>query len=521
MFVLNALSAKVFVSEYTYHASEMDSKISSRIFATEQVKKQVLQQIGMYVSTEVIHYSAETNGILKEMSSSEISIIAAGIVSFSILEETWNGSSYWIKAQVEADPEDVIKALDALAKEKEKVSELKETRAIAEAALVEAENLRRELQKAKDELELTKLQSSYNSASNIVEAKAWLDKAYISIRAQNWDLAFEQYSKAVEFNPELAPAYAGLGNISHYRNQIEKAIEFYEKAITLKTTLIHPYKALSDIYIDQKQYHKAISICEKTLQTSPSSYPAYYKLAFAYHALGDAQKAMNYLDQGIKIHPEVYQEAHNFKGMIYLEQGQWSMAIESYQAALKSTGHIDDARSYTGLGFAYIQLNDIDKAITNLELGNKISPQDQMILANLGWAYYLKKEYAKSLANLELVLIQNPRDANISQLAGAVYCALNKPDQAISYFEKSLQIDPNNHHTINGIGWVYYLKKDYPKAISWFQKALATNAKFDEPYYNLGLAYDAIGNTKAAEQNYQKAASMNHAKAKEKLNKTN
>ncbi len=44
----------------------MNSKVTSRTFATEQVKKQVLQEIGMFVSTQVTNINSETNGVLRE-----------------------------------------------------------------------------------------------------------------------------------------------------------------------------------------------------------------------------------------------------------------------------------------------------------------------------------------------------------------------------------------------------------------------------------------------------------------------
>ena len=40
---------KTFIRDYTYQASEIDSKQSSRIIATEQVKRLLLEELGTYL----------------------------------------------------------------------------------------------------------------------------------------------------------------------------------------------------------------------------------------------------------------------------------------------------------------------------------------------------------------------------------------------------------------------------------------------------------------------------------------
>jgi hypothetical protein len=49
---------KTFIKEYTYQASEFDSKASSRILALEQVKRLLLEELGTYLesSTEIRNY---------------------------------------------------------------------------------------------------------------------------------------------------------------------------------------------------------------------------------------------------------------------------------------------------------------------------------------------------------------------------------------------------------------------------------------------------------------------------------
>jgi hypothetical protein len=49
---------KTFLKEYTYQASEMDSKVSCRAIALEQVKRLLLEELGTYLEshTEILNF---------------------------------------------------------------------------------------------------------------------------------------------------------------------------------------------------------------------------------------------------------------------------------------------------------------------------------------------------------------------------------------------------------------------------------------------------------------------------------
>mgnify|MGYP001564398392 CR=1 FL=1 len=49
---ISSASEKVFIKEYLYHASDIDSKVSSRVIALEQVKRLLLEELGTYLLSE-------------------------------------------------------------------------------------------------------------------------------------------------------------------------------------------------------------------------------------------------------------------------------------------------------------------------------------------------------------------------------------------------------------------------------------------------------------------------------------
>jgi len=106
-----------FERQYQYRAGDMDSLISCRIIALEQVKRLLLEELGVYL---------ETNTEVKnfQLTKDKVTVLTAGIVSTKILDEKWDGKTYYLRARIIADPDDVVKKLDALRKDRHKSDEM-------------------------------------------------------------------------------------------------------------------------------------------------------------------------------------------------------------------------------------------------------------------------------------------------------------------------------------------------------------------------------------------------------------
>ena len=130
---------KTFIKEYTYMASDIDSKVSSRAIALEQVKRALLEQLGTYLlsETEVKNY---------QTTKDQITTLTAGIVSAEVIDEKWDGRTYYLKAKMTADPKEVAKSVDALRTNVQKSKELEDSKKKAEEAMREVTRLKKELE---------------------------------------------------------------------------------------------------------------------------------------------------------------------------------------------------------------------------------------------------------------------------------------------------------------------------------------------------------------------------------------
>lgn len=94
---------KIFEREYTYKASEMDSKISCRAITINQLRSILLNEVGVYVVSESILKTSDVNGKFSQDFVENIATISAGITKLEVLDERWNGETFWMRASITVD----------------------------------------------------------------------------------------------------------------------------------------------------------------------------------------------------------------------------------------------------------------------------------------------------------------------------------------------------------------------------------------------------------------------------------
>jgi len=102
---------KVFIREYKYNASDTDSKVSSRKKAIAQLKSILSEEVGVHIESSLEMKNTVRNGVNDKYFKSEINQLSASITKLKILDEEWNGVTYYIKASVKVNEEQTMKLL--------------------------------------------------------------------------------------------------------------------------------------------------------------------------------------------------------------------------------------------------------------------------------------------------------------------------------------------------------------------------------------------------------------------------
>ena len=188
---------------------------------------------------------------------------------------------------------------------------------------------------------------------------------------------------------------------------------------------------------------------------------------------------------------------------------------------LKGLSADPDNRVLQGnLALAYLQRNDLERGVTELEKLVAKNPEDITTLSNLGVAYLKNKQYAKAAEFLEKALKKkmNPgppapsadergsalldevSEAMIRLNLGAAYINLNQYVNALEELEKARDLDPKILEVHQNLAQAYLHLERNEDAIKEIQEAL--RYKKDDPYLYafLGQAYAAMGKSNEAVQ---------------------
>jgi len=96
-----------YVREYTYKASDLDSRVSARNNALKLIKAGVLEEIITFVSTASELGQSQEGDEFRSAFIRKSTSKSAGFVGARVLKEKWTGDEMWLKAEVRVDPEEV------------------------------------------------------------------------------------------------------------------------------------------------------------------------------------------------------------------------------------------------------------------------------------------------------------------------------------------------------------------------------------------------------------------------------
>jgi len=101
-----------FIRDYTYKASDLDSKVSARNNTLKLIKAGVLEEIVTYVHNNSSLEQTQAGEEFRLEFIQQTSTSSAGFVKSKILQEDWDGFQMKMKAEITADPARIRQELE-------------------------------------------------------------------------------------------------------------------------------------------------------------------------------------------------------------------------------------------------------------------------------------------------------------------------------------------------------------------------------------------------------------------------
>lgn len=165
-------------------------------------------------------------------------------------------------------------------------------------------------------------------------AYAYYNRGNEYFRVKEFGKAVLDYNKTIELNPGYAEAYYNLGSAHYELGESEKAVQNYSKAIELDPDDENGYNNRGNAYSQLRENEKAVSDYKKAVELNPNYVKAYYNLGSFFKNNGDLAKAEEYFTQAIE-RDSGYKSAYQKRAEVYRALGQDEKAAADEETASK------------------------------------------------------------------------------------------------------------------------------------------------------------------------------------------
>ena len=211
---------------------------------------------------------------------------------------------------------------------------LQRTQGTAERAQILTNIARLYLKNGFYEKAVWEYQKALGMDPQLVPAYNGLGIAYTMLGKHSEAVTAQQ--KALELQPNFAKAYAGLGLTYFSQNEAESALEHYRRAAALEPELLEAHLKIGIILLNQERYAEAIDTYRTILKIKPDDPEIYHNLGMCYarQAKADLEVARRYAQEAIRLDPNIA-SYYNTLALIDFRRGDYPQAEQAIRKALK------------------------------------------------------------------------------------------------------------------------------------------------------------------------------------------
>lgn len=249
--------------------------------------------------------------------------------------------------------------------------------------------------------------------------------------------AIENYSKAIELNPEYEKAYIARAACYEKLGKKEEAIQDYQKASLFSPKEKEYYYQAGRLLADLGKFFEADQQFRKALERDKG----YEEAIQAEIAVIHKTKDFNYGLMVTKMALDIKETAiHHYNHAVMQDSlRHFSEAEKEYKSAKFFDSKFIPA--YVGLALAQVKLNKLNDAFASCEVALTKSPNNIAILATRAFIYATKNDYQNALVDITKVAIAEPTVDNYKTRA-FYYSKLGQFQNAINDYSLALKLDP-------------------------------------------------------------------------------
>jgi len=350
-------------------------------------------------------------------------------------------------------------------------------------------------------------------------------------KAGNYDGAIAKYQELLKSDPKDPAVHFNIGAAYQLKKDFDNAIVEYNMAINLdpknksyqdsltkvKDLKVQPIINNAVAKHQAKDYAQAISLYQQALNIVPSNASLWYNLASAQYASQDYGGARTSYVKSLEVDPKAQPDSVYFLATIDENSGKGDQARSEYQQYLSSA----KGGPYATQAQTRIAALSKDPSATIKIKSESDLAKDREATDSYAKAVDLQRsgQYDQAITMYQKAIAIQPGNADFKYAVGTAYQQKGDLDQALSNYNLASNMMPANADYKKAIKDATVLKAgplvkqafdkqtagDLPGAIDLYTQALKLDTDNGSVYMNLGVAYQASDNFKAAYDAYQNA----------------
>jgi tetratricopeptide (TPR) repeat protein len=282
---------------------------------------------------------------------------------------------------------------------------------------------------------LEHLSAAVDESSSVdVRSKVLLSRGNALLALGKSAAAIEDYSRAIQINPDLEAAYANRGAAFLKLAERERAEEDFARARQFEWFTQGNQAALD---VAQGRDEAARAVYDRLIRSHPEDQTAYVNRGVSWAAVGDHRRAVDDFSRALRLQPMDAIAYYN-RGLSLAALDKLQRAIEDYTAALRITPQ--NAAAHHARGVAQAALGHYEQAVEDFTRATQIDPAFAAAFRDRGASHLLLGRLDRAIADATTAVTLDPHDANAYFNRGLSYTLRGEAQKAIDDMQKVLEI---------------------------------------------------------------------------------
>jgi tetratricopeptide (TPR) repeat protein len=325
-----------------------------------------------------------------------------------------------------------------------------------------------------------------------------LGYAYAALKRR--EEAQAEFSRAIELDPQMAPAHLNLGLLL-MDSDPGKAADSFRRAADLQPAESRP-RFLTGFALEHAgKFTEAIEQYRAALAISPKDYECQFALGRVLLRNGDAPGAEDHFREAVSAHGDSA-PAHLGLANALLTQKKLEAGTDALAEYLKLNPA--DRAAHFDRASALIEIDRFDDALAELDRAEAGSASTAEGLKMRGDIYLHQNKWKEAGETLAQAIRRSPQDQDLPAWLGHVEIELHDYPTAINILGKAFANSPQNADTLRDLVNALFLNGDYSATIG----ALDRLSKMETPkpvsWFVRAICYDKLSRKAEAIEAYQK-----------------